>query len=221
MDVWQCLYRGRSGEIISVRCGVYLTAHMKQERFTLLTINGGVVTNDDSVKSTIIVQCTVYDILWRTMPNKPCYNSLGIQYFDYEIVIIILASMVQLVLLLCAEGHASWNPKLPAVCVMGFHHDEVISLKFFSRYWPFVRGIHWSSVNSLHKASDAELWCFLWSVSEQMVKYTIVRLEIWDAIARVIVMNICRRIKWGYHVLWALCQGRSVFIMFAFNGELG
>ena len=36
----------------------------------------------------------------------------------------------------------------------------------FLRYWPFVRGIHRSPVNSLTKASDAELWCFLWSAPE-------------------------------------------------------
>ena len=30
-------------------------------------------------------------------------------------------------------------------------------------YWPFVRGIHRSPVNSRTKASDAGLWCFLWS----------------------------------------------------------
>ena len=32
------------------------------------------------------------------------------------------------------------------------------------------------------KASDAELWCFLWSAPEPTVKLTIVRLVIWDAI---------------------------------------
>ena len=32
-----------------------------------------------------------------------------------------------------------------------------------SRYWHFVRGIHRSPVHSLTKASDAEIWCFLWS----------------------------------------------------------
>ena len=31
--------------------------------------------------------------------------------------------------------------------------------KHFPCYWPFVRGIHWSPVDS----SDTELWCFLWS----------------------------------------------------------
>ena len=31
------------------------------------------------------------------------------------------------------------------------YHDVVIKWKHFSRYWPFVRGIHWSPVNSPHK----------------------------------------------------------------------
>ena len=30
-------------------------------------------------------------------------------------------------------------------------HDDVIKWKHFPRYWPFVRGIHWSPVNSLHE----------------------------------------------------------------------
>ena len=34
-------------------------------------------------------------------------------------------------------------------------HDDVIKWKQFPRYWPFVRGIH--------RSSDAEIWCFLWS----------------------------------------------------------
>ena len=51
-----------------------------------------------------------------------------------------------------------------AVC-----HDDVMKWKHFPRYWPFVRGIHRSPVNSPHKASDAELWCFLWSTLDQTV----------------------------------------------------
>ena len=34
-------------------------------------------------------------------------------------------------------------------------HDDVIKWKHFSRYWPFLRGIHRSSVNSPHKGQ----WC--------------------------------------------------------------
>ena len=33
----------------------------------------------------------------------------------------------------------------------GYLHDNVIKWKHFPRYWPFVRGIHRSLVNSLHE----------------------------------------------------------------------
>ena len=40
-------------------------------------------------------------------------------------------------------------------------------METFPRYWPFVRGIHRSPVNSPHKGQcDAELWSFLWSAAE-------------------------------------------------------
>ena len=35
--------------------------------------------------------------------------------------------------------------------LMAPEHDDVIKWKHFPRYWPFVRGIHWSPVNSPHK----------------------------------------------------------------------
>ena len=38
-------------------------------------------------------------------------------------------------------------------------HDDVIKWKHFPRYWPFVRGIHWSPVNSPHKALMFSLIC--------------------------------------------------------------
>ena len=33
----------------------------------------------------------------------------------------------------------------------GVSHEDVIKWKHFPRYWPFVRGIHRSPVNSTHK----------------------------------------------------------------------
>ena len=45
-------------------------------------------------------------------------------------------------------------------------HDDVIKWKHFPRNWPFVRGIHRSRWIPHTKASDAELWCYLWSASE-------------------------------------------------------
>ena len=48
-------------------------------------------------------------------------------------------------------GSSPWaNGYIPKV------HDDVIKWKLFPRYWPFVREIHRSTVNS-PKASDAEL----------------------------------------------------------------
>ena len=44
-------------------------------------------------------------------------------------------------------------------------HDDVIKWKHFPRNWPFVWGIHRSRWIPRTKASEAELWCFLWSAS--------------------------------------------------------
>ena len=38
----------------------------------------------------------------------------------------------------------------------------------------------------LTKASDEELWCFLWSMSEQTVEETSEMLVIWDAITLIL-----------------------------------
>ena len=41
------------------------------------------------------------------------------------------------------------NPSTAGIALAG--HDDVIKWKHFPRYWPFVRGIHRSPVNSPHK----------------------------------------------------------------------
>ena len=66
------------------------------------------------------------------------------------------------ILLVCVNLHT----KLSTGNIFIIHHDDVIKWKHFPRYWPFVRGIHRFPVNSPHKTSDAELWCFLWSAPE-------------------------------------------------------
>ena len=50
--------------------------------------------------------------------------------------------------------------------LLAVSHDDVIKWKHFPRNWPFVRGIHRSRWIPHTKASDAELWCLLWSASE-------------------------------------------------------
>ena len=42
------------------------------------------------------------------------------------------------------------------------YHDDVIKWKHFPRYWPFVRGIHRSPVNSPHKGQWRGALIFSW-----------------------------------------------------------
>ena len=50
-----------------------------------------------------------------------------------------------------ATVHPGNNSLASRLCHFGFFYD-VIKWKLLSRYWPFVRGIHRSSVNSPHKS---------------------------------------------------------------------
>ena len=59
-------------------------------------------------------------------------------------------------------------------------HDDVIKLKHFPRYWPFVRGIHRSPVDSPHKGQWRGALIFL---REQTVKQTIETRVILDTTA--------------------------------------
>ena len=44
-----------------------------------------------------------------------------------------------------------FDSNCPEVCIGSDDRDDVIKWKHFPRYWPFVRGIHRSPVNSPHK----------------------------------------------------------------------
>ena len=49
----------------------------------------------------------------------------------------------------------------PGDILNGVRHDDVIKWKHFPRYWPFVRGIHRSPVNSQHKGQWRRALMFL------------------------------------------------------------
>ena len=72
-----------------------------------------------------------------------------------------------------------------------YYHDDVIKWKHSPRYWPFVREIHWSPMNSPHKG-QWYLWCFLWSSPEQTVEQTIETPVIWDTITLIMTSLISR-----------------------------
>ena len=61
-------------------------------------------------------------------------------------------------------------------------------MEAFSALRTFLRGEFTGHGCIPHKkASDAELWCFLWSVYEQTVKQIIETSVIWDAIALIMI----------------------------------
>ena len=49
------------------------------------------------------------------------------------------------------DGLISWSTFMAAHHNILLHHDDVFKWNNFPRNWPFVRGIHRSSVNSPHK----------------------------------------------------------------------
>ena len=65
-------------------------------------------------------------------------------------------------------------------------HDDVIKWNHFTRYWPYVRGIHRWPVISPHKGSNAELWYILWSAPE----------DIWRT--------------WDWWHIWGPCRPKQV-----------
>ena len=77
-----------------------------------------------------------------------------------------------------------WMKKFTKNLSVGMHWIKVLSIKWkhLPRYWPYVRGIHWSLVVPLTNHSDAELWCFLWSAPQKTVEQTIETQVILDAI---------------------------------------
>ena len=66
-------------------------------------------------------------------------------------------------------------------------HDEVMKWKPFPRYWPFVREIHRSLVNSPQEGQWRGALMFLWSAPEKTVVQTIETPLIWDAIALIMM----------------------------------
>ena len=67
-----------------------------------------------------------------------------------------------------------------------YSHYDVSKWKHSPHYWPFVRGIHRSPGDTLTKASDAQLWCFLWCAPEQMIQQTLETPVIWGVMELIV-----------------------------------
>ena len=90
----------------------------------------------------LVWKCRLHngDKITNTVPSP---NSLNPDYAVHKIMISRIYIVCQLLLAKCVRTY-----------IRHVHfaslHDDVIKWKHFPRYWPFVRGIHRSTVNSTH-----------------------------------------------------------------------
>ena len=89
-------------------------------------------------------------------------------------------NFVEINLLKFGNSTNSWVAYCWRVRLLIAMHDDVIKWKHFPRYWPYVRG---TTGNPITKASDGELWCFVWSTPKHTVEQTIEAPVIWDTTA--------------------------------------
>ena len=100
-------------------------------------------------------QCAIFSLMIMVV-----MMGLGDYVLCYHFVYVNLSQVTMIKILLCY-----------VLCyVMLCYHDDVIKWKHFPRNWPFVRGIHRSRWIPRTKASDAELWCLLWSAPELTIE---------------------------------------------------
>ena len=84
-------------------------------------------------------------IMWHSCQGSLCLNTKDVNpRVVFEIYIFKITA---------TSPRRQWVKNCHALgkCVENWFHDDVIKWKHFPRYWPFVRGIHRSPVNSPHK----------------------------------------------------------------------
>ena len=81
------------------------------------------------------------------MKTSPCCNSVN----GHQIAIIFAHATYDSTAVVPLQNFAALYTLLTTHTYENDEHDDVIKWKHFPRYWPFVRGIHQSPVNSPHK----------------------------------------------------------------------
>ena len=93
--------------------------------------------------------------LWMRPIEQPQYgkNDIDTHYDFYRCSVFSVNSVA-------SEHYGPWCTEIWKWNIL--FHDDVIKWKHFPRYWPFVRGIHRSPVNSPHKGQwcGASMFCF-------------------------------------------------------------
>ena len=119
--------------------------------------------------SAAYLQGNVLTPLWRKL-NRTRFQSVWNTFIGIKSIFVRLSTPVIIfiktaqVLRLLRKSRWAW------------FHDDVIKWKHFPRYWPFVRGIHRSPVNSPHQAQ----WCgalvfsliCVWIINKRLSKHS-------------------------------------------------
>ena len=93
---------------------------------------------------------------WQIFCTANDKNVFKIAWIFNGIPLKIHVSMKALICIGNPPGGRFWllvrnNNSLKWCDVSSVYHDDVIKWTFFPRYWPFVRGIHWSPIDSPYK----------------------------------------------------------------------
>ena len=101
------------------------------------------------------IPALVQIMAWRRPGDRPLSEPMMVSFFTHicdsrpqwvkiQLLLLLLLLLVLLLLLLLLL----WKV-MQGCCQM--KHNDIINWRHFPRYWPFVRGIHRSPVNSTHK----------------------------------------------------------------------
>ena len=146
--------------VISEKQLITITVNVSQNHYQQLAKQ-----NQNNVQQIMCIFYRIYHTKLLSEPMLTIVLKLESKYNNFETRNLKMSSASCHPFCLSLSGLKS-NHSLGIYILAESKHDDVIKWKHFPRYWPFVRGIHRSPVNSRTKASDAELWCFLWSASE-------------------------------------------------------
>ena len=102
----------------------------------------------------------------------------------YDVIVMFKCPGASTILLLRSRTCLLIAAGVISITYVLLYHDDVIKWKHFPRYWSFLRGIHRSPVNSLHKGQWSGAMMFpLFCVLNKRLRKKVVRLMIWDTIA--------------------------------------
>ena len=151
--------RRKSSALAMACCWINFASYSIQHRLLTYTHNWSII-NDYNIRNTRGFT-EVNETIWfwlqfsLTKPNG-LYNVKGHQPKN-NLVAYHLSTSISIRTWLVPEYYVSYIDKCSHACAQ---HDDVTKWKYFPRFWPLVWWI------PLINASDAELWCFLWSAPE-------------------------------------------------------